>query len=128
MEGNLQENGRISINNGDDVNIIRLSTLSDGITISQYVGSSIVSGSFFKIEYSTYGRMLKIAIASTDSGYDIYVNGALASSRTQGLIDASSYTHIGFTDGDGDTFAGRVKDFRYYDEQLTEAELIQLTQ
>ena len=128
MEGNIQENGRISINNGDDAEAIRLSTLSDGITIGQYISSSIVSGSFFKVEYSTYGRTLKMAIASTDLGYDIYVNGTLASSRTQGAIDASSYTHIGFTDGDGDSFAGRVKDFRYYDEQLTEAELIQLTQ
>jgi hypothetical protein len=127
MEGNLQENGRISINNGNDVNLIRLSTLSDGIPIGQYVGGSIVSGSFFKIDYATYGRMLKIAIASTDLGFDIYVNGALASSRTQGAIDASSYTHIGFTDGDVDNFAGRVKDFRYYDEQLTESELIELT-
>jgi len=127
MEGNLQENGRISINNGNDVNIIRLSTLSDGIPIGQYIGGSIVSGSFFKIDYATYGRMLKIAIASTDLGHDIYVNGALASSRTQGAIDASSYTHIGFTDGDIDNFAGRVKDLRYYDEQLTEAELIELT-
>jgi hypothetical protein len=71
--------------------------------------------------------MLKIAIASTDLGFDIYVNGALASSRTQGAIDASSYTHIGFTDGDVDNFAGRVKDLRYYDEQLTESELIELT-
>ena len=127
MEGNLQENARISINNGNDVNIIRLSTLSDGIPIGQYEGGSIVSGSFFKIDYATYGRTLKIAIASTDLGYDIYVNGALASSRTQGAIDASSYTHIGFTDGDVDNFAGRVKDLRYYDEQLTEAELIELT-
>jgi hypothetical protein len=127
MEGNIQENGRISMNNGDDIDIIRLSTLSDGITISQYVGGSVVSGSFFKIEYSTYGRMLKIAVVSTDLGYDVYVNGALASSRTQGLMDTSSYTHIGFTDGDGDPFAGRVKDFRYYNEQLTESELIELT-
>jgi hypothetical protein len=127
MEGNLQENGRISINNGDDVNLIRISTLSDGIPIGQYVGGSIVSGSFFKIDYATYGRMLKIAIVSTDLGFDIYVNGALASSRTQGAIDASSYTHIGFTDGDVDNFAGRVKDLRYYDEQLTESELIELT-
>ncbi len=127
MEGNLQENARISINNGNDVNIIRLSTVSDGVPIGQYVGGTIVSGSFFKVDYSTYGRMLKIAIVSTDLGYDIYVNGALASSRTQGAIDASSYTHIGFSDGDGDNFAGRVKDFRYYDEQLTEQELIDLT-
>lgn len=127
MEGNLQENARISINNGNDDNIIRLSTLSDGIPIGQYVGGSIVSGSFFKIDYATYGRMLKIAIASTDAGFDIYVNGALASSKTQGAIDASSYTHIGFTDGNGDNFAGRVRDFRYYDEQLTEQELIDLT-
>ena len=127
MEGNLQENARISINNGNDVNIIRLSTLSDGVPIGQYEGGSIVSGSFFKIDYATYGRMLKIAIASTDLGYDIYVNGVLATSRTQGAIDASTYTHIGFTDGDIDNFAGRVKDLRYYDEQLTEAELIELT-
>ena len=127
MEGNLQENARISINNGNDDNIIRLSTVSDGVPISQYVSGSIVSGSFFKVDYATYGRMLKIAIVSTDLGYDIYVNGVLASSRTQGAIDASSYTHIGFTDGDGDNFAGRVKDFRYYDEQLTESELIELT-
>jgi hypothetical protein len=127
MEGNLQENARISINNGDDDNTIRMTTLTDGITISQFIGESIVSGSFFKIEYSTYSRMLKIAIVSTDLGYDIYVNGVLASSRTQGAIDASSYTHIGFTDGDVDNFAGRVKDLRYYDEQLTEAELIELT-
>ena len=127
MEGNLQENARISINNGNDVNIIRISTLEDGIPIGQYVGGSIVSGSFFKIDYSTYGRMLKIAIVSTDLGYDIYVNGVLASSRTQGAIDASSYTHIGFTDGNVDNFAGRVKDLRYYDEQLTEQELIDLT-
>ena len=127
MEGNLQENARISINNGSDDNIIRLSTLSDGIPIGQFISGTLVGDSFFKIEYSTYGRQLKIAIVSTDAGFDIYVNGVLASSRTQGAIDASSYTHIGFTDGDGDNFAGRVKDLRYYDEQLTEAELIELT-
>ena len=127
MEGNLQENARISINNGSDDNIIRLSTLSDGIPVGQFTGGTLVSDSFFKVDYATYGRMLKIAIASTDAGFDIYVNGALASSRTQGAIDASSYTHIGFSDGDGDNFAGRVKDLRYYDEQLTESELIELT-
>ena len=127
MEGNDQENSRISINNGDDVNIIRISTLVDGIPIGQYVGGSIVSDSFFKIDYATYGRMLKIGIVSTSSGYDIYVNGVLASSRTQGAIDTSTYTHIGFTDGDLDNFAGRIRDFRYYDEELTQAELIELT-
>ena len=127
MEGNDQENSRISISNGDDVNIIRISTLVDGIPIGQYVGGSIVSGSFFKIDYSTYGRMLKIGIVSTDSGYNIYVNGVLASSRTQGVIDTSTYTHIGFSDGDGDNFAGRVRDFRYYDQELTQEELIELT-
>ena len=37
------------------------------------------------------------------------------------------YLTLAFTDGDGDNFAGRVKDFRYYDEQLTESELIELT-
>ena len=127
MEGNLQENARISINNGDDVNTIIMSTLSDGILIGQFIGGSVVSGTYFTVDYATYGRMLKIAIASTDLGFDIYVNGALASSKTQGAIDASSYTQIGFTDGDGDNFAGRVRDFRYYDEELTQAELIELT-
>jgi hypothetical protein len=129
MEGSLQGFARISINNGDDVNLIRLSTLEagDGIAVSEHIGGSLVGGSLFKIEYATYGRMLKIAIVSTDLGFDIYVNGALASSRTQGAIDTSSYTQIGFTDGDGDNFSGRVRDLRYYDEQLTESELIELT-
>lgn len=127
MVGNKQENARISINNGNDVNIIRMSTVSDGVAIGQYVGGSLVSGSFFKVDYATYGGALKIAIVSTDLGFDIYVNGALAITRAQGAIDASSYTHIGFTDGNGDNFAGRVRDFRYYDEHLTEQELIDLT-
>jgi len=127
MEGNFQENGRISINNGDDDKIIRLSTFSDGVIVTQHIGGSVVSGSQFNILYNTYGRQLKIAVASTNLGYDIYVNGVFASSQTQGAIDTSSSTHIGFTDGDLDNFAGRVKDFRYYDQQLTESELIELT-
>ncbi len=119
--------GCISINDGDDDNTLRIMNIlsTDEVRVTNLVGGTGVNN--FNIYHSTWGYKLKIAIASTWNGFDVYVNGELAGSKTSGTIDMSSMTSIGFTDGAGDNFIGRLKDFRYYNVTLTEQELITLT-
>jgi len=119
--------GCISINDGDDDNSIRIMNIvsTDEVRVTNLVGGTGVNN--YNIYHSTWGYKLKIAIVSTWNGFDLYVNGELATSETSGTIDMSSMTSIGFTDGAGDNFLGRLKDFRYYNVTLTEQELITLT-
>ncbi len=119
--------GCISINDGDDDNNLRIMNIesSEEVRVTNRVAGTGVNN--YNIFYSTWGYKLKIGIVSTDDGFDVYVNGQLASSATSGRIDMSTMTNIGFTDGAGDNFLGRLKDFRYYNSNLTQEELIKLT-
>lgn len=124
----FENNGRLSINDGDDDNSIRISynTSLEQVQVAHLIGGSS-SGYYSTLDVSTYGYKMKIGIVSTLTGYDLYCNGVFVVSRTAGRIDASIYTNIGFTDGSGDNFSGRLKDFRYYDTNLSSSELIKLT-
>lgn len=119
--------GCISINDGDDDNNLRIMNIisSDEVRVTNRVSSTGVNN--YNIFHSTWGYKLKIGIVSTDNGIDIYVNGDLASSETSGRIDMSGMTNIGFTDGAGDNFLGRLKELKYYNTNLSEQELITLT-
>lgn len=119
--------GCISINDGDDDNNLRIMNIesSEEVRVTNRVGGTGVNN--YNIFYGTWGYKLKIGIVSTSSGFDVYVNGELASSQTAGRIDMSGMTNIGLTDGSGDNFLGRLKDFRYYDTNLSSSELIKLT-
>ena len=119
--------GCISINDGDDDNNLRIMNIesSEEVRVTNRVGGTGVNN--YNIFYGTWGYKLKIGIVSTSNGIDIYVNGQLASSQTAGRIDMSGMTNIGLTDGSGDNFLGRLKDFRYYDTNLSSSELIKLT-
>ena len=94
--------------------------------VTNRVGGSGVNN--YNIFYGTWGYKLKIGIVSTSNGIDIYVNGQLASSQTSGRIDMSGMTNIGFTDGSGDNFLGRISDFRYYNTNLSNDDIIKLTE
>lgn len=119
--------GCISINDGDDDNNLRIMNIesSEEVRVTNRVAGTGVNN--YNVFYGTWGYKLKIGIVSTDDGFDVYVNGELASSATSGRIDMSTMTNIGFTDGAGDNFLGRLKDFRYYNSKLTQEELIKLT-
>jgi len=120
--------GCISINDGDDDNNLRIMNIesSEEVRVTNRVGGSGVNN--YNIFYGTWGYKLKIGIVSTSNGIDIYVNGQLASSQTSGRIDMSGMTNIGFTDGSGDNFLGRISDFRYYNTNLSNDDIIKLTE
>ena len=123
-----ENNSRISINDGDDDNAIRIShnQNTEETTVSRLLGGSS-SGYYSVLSVSDYGYKMKIAVVSTATGYDLYCNGAFVVSRTAGRIDMSTMTNIGLTDGAGDDFVGRLKGLKYYNINLSEEEIITLT-
>ena len=123
------DNHRIAMSDGTDSNKVQFSFSES----SQVISCVTVSGGGASINYHGYNvgvsGKVKIAIVSTETGTDSYINGALNSSKSDGRFDASTMTKLTFTQGSSSLpFAGRIKDFRYYDTNLSANDLIILTQ
>ena len=117
-----------SMNNSDDATKVELvvNATSSSLTFRTVYDESVLGNIVESVTLAPNDR-IKMAIVSTDVGFDAYYNGTFVGSDSNGTLDTSSLTEISSDGGVFNPFSGYLKDLRYYDEQLTEAELIELT-
>lgn len=124
----FESTNRLSIGDGTTNNNIQLLHIDslNSVRTAVYIGGSS-TGYTYDADLGTIGRRVKVAMVSTAEGYDAYFNGAFAISKTSGRVDTSSYSDIGLDNGTSNYTNGRIREFSYYDTNLSPAELIELT-
>lgn len=117
-----------SMNNSDDADRVELVVnVTSSVLNFRTTYNEVVLGNIAESVTLAPNDRIKMAIVSTDVGFDAYYNGTFVGSNSNGTLDTSSLTEISSDGGVFNPFSGYLKDLRYYDEQLTEAELIELT-
>ena len=72
----------------------------------------------------------KVALSYKENDCKVYVDGVLVATDTNASPMPTGLNELSFDDGGGaglNDFYGKIKDLRYYDTALTDAELIELT-
>ena len=117
-----------SMNNSDDADKIVMTINITSSTLNfQTAFNDTTIGTITKSTTLEPRGRIKMAMVSTDVGFDAYYNGEFVGSMTNGVLDTSSLTEISSDGGVFNPFSGYLKDLRYYDQELTQAELIELT-
>ena len=128
VSNSIGDVNRITLNDGSDNNMILISYNDTTKSVSAQTVNSAVYTNYQFYDSSLSNYKLKMAVVSHSLGISLYVNGVLNSTTTDGRFDASSLTNIDFGQSGGfNIFSGRIKDFRYYNQELTSEELIKLT-
>ena len=117
-----------SINNSDDADkiVMTINRTSSALNF-QTAFNDIAIGTITKSTTLEPRDRVKMAMVSTDVGFDAYYNGEFVGSMTNGVLDTTNLLEISSDGGVFNPFSGYLKDLRYYDERLTESELIELT-
>jgi len=123
------QDGRICLNDGTTNNNVRFTYQASNNTIFGivYNGSN---QAVLTYQLPTEGAFYKIAFKYKASDFSLFVNGievdTLIGSGT--TFTSGTLSELDFDAGNGLVpFYGKVKDLRYYDTALTDAELTKLT-
>jgi hypothetical protein len=128
--GNVSDVSRyLSISDGSTSNRVILGVSSSSNKITSFLSGG---GSSISIFSSTIDltENHKVAVKWKQNEFKLFVNGVLESSNTANQPLPINISNLGFNDGrtaKSELF-GKTKDLRVYNEALTDAELIELTQ
>jgi hypothetical protein len=124
--GNISDAFRyLSISDNTTSNRVRLYVEPNTSVIYGEINGTISTG--YNIGTTSYN---KVAVKWKQNEFKLFVNGVLKASNTTSLALPINMNRITYSSGNGTSLPlfGKTKDLRVYNEALTDAELITLTQ
>ena len=122
----------VSISDGTTSNTIRIEYLTVSNAIWAVVTNTSTGGNQAILQYTSPDITInnKVAIKYKENDFSLYVNGIEVATDTSGVtFSTNTLNTLSFNRGNVDRdFYGKVKDVRYYNTALTDAELEALTQ
>jgi len=122
----------VSISDGTTSNTIRIEYLTVSNAIWAVVTNTSTGGNQAILQYTSPDITInnKVAIKYKENDFSLYVNGIEVATDTSGVTFSNNTLNtLSFNRGNVDRdFYGKVKDVRYYNTALTDAELEALTQ
>ena len=116
----------ISINSGDNTNIVKLGYRTTSNAIYYEVRSGNVSQSFEIYTTTDVKEFHKVALLYKENDFKLFVDGVNVLSDTSGSTPIG-LNNLSFEANSGAYFYGKVKALTVYNTALTDAELIELT-
>ena len=117
----------LSVSDGSNNNTVKFGYRSDSNRIYAEVRSGASSQAFLYYDVSDITDFNKVALKYKANDFALWVNGVERATDTSGSVSISLDT-LNFDNGGGaNDFYGKVKDVRYFDRALTDAELTELT-
>ena len=116
----------ISINSGDNTNIVKLGYRTTSNAIYYEVRSGDVSQSFQIYTTTDVKEFHKVALLYKENDFKLFVDGVNVLSDTSGITPIG-LNNLSFTLYSSASYYGKCKALAVFDEALTDAELIELT-
>ena len=120
----------IAISDGSTSNFVRFhykASVSNTIRFQVKSGTQVVNSS---VVVSDITKFHKVALYYKENDCKAYIDGVLVATDTSASPMPTGLNELSFDDGGAaglNDFYGKIKDLRYYDTALTDAELIELT-
>jgi len=120
----------IAISDGTTSNFARIhykASVSNTIRFQVKSGTQVVNSSFVVSDITKFN---KVALSYKENDCKAYIDGVLVATDTNASPMPTGLNELSFDDGGAsglNDFYGKIKDLRYYDTALTDAELIELT-
>jgi len=128
LETNFTYNYFVAVSDGTNNNRLEIRQTATGLQFLWRVGGTYQSQ--IVLTNAPFTSFIKFALRYSSANIKFYVNGSLVGTLNSPTLYASGVlNNIEFADGSGGTnFRGTVKDLKYYNTALSDAELASLTQ
>ena len=127
LETNFTYNYFVAVSDGTNNNRLEIRQTATGLQFLWRVGGTYQSQ--IVLTNAPFTSVIKFALRYSSANIKFYVNGSLVGTLNSPTLYASGVLkNIEFADGSGGTnFRGTVKDLKYYNTALSDAELAALT-